>query len=127
MKTIINRVQLIGNLGQDVQITNLQSGKQLAKVSLATHEAYFNQNGDKVDDTQWHNLIAWGKIAENMGKLLRKGSKVAVQGKLTHRKYEGSDGKTRYITEIVVSDFMLIGTKPSDSPVKEEQVEDIPF
>ena len=109
MSSLKNKVQLIGNLGQDVEIVNLESGKKLAKFSIATNEVYKNQQGEKVTNTDWHNLIAWGKTAELAEKLLVKGSEVAIEGKLTSRSYEDKDGVKRYITEVVVNEFLLLG------------------
>jgi len=108
MKNLVNRVQLIGNLGKDVQSTDLTSGATKATVSLATTDAYYNKAGDQVKETQWHNLVAWGKTAERMCNMLAKGSKVAVQGKLSNRSYEDKEGVTKYITEIIVSEFMIL-------------------
>jgi len=114
MNTLKNNVQLIGNLGKDIELTQLDSGNHLAKVTIATNERYTNKEGEIVNETQWHNLIAWGKKAEIMAQLLKKGNEVAVQGKLTHRSYE-KDGTTKYISEVVVHDFLKI-TKMVDSP-----------
>jgi len=108
MNNLRNKVQLIGNLGKDAEVKKLNGGNALARVSIATKEVYKNQKGEKVVDVQWHNLIGWGKVAENMEVFFKKGKSVAVQGKLTHRTYEGKDGKNRSISEIVISDFMLM-------------------
>ncbi|MDO1502313.1 single-stranded DNA-binding protein [Winogradskyella maritima] len=109
MTTLRNKVQLIGNLGQDPEIVNLDSGKRLAKFSLATNESYKNAKGEKVTDTQWHNIVAWGKTAEIVEKYVGKGKEVAVTGKLTNRKWEDKDGTKRYITEIVCSELLMLG------------------
>ena len=93
MNTIKNTVQLIGNLGKDVDLVKFENGNQLAKMSLATNDYYRNKEGEKVEETQWHNLVAWGKKAEVMARILKKGNEVAIQGKLTHRTYEDKDGK----------------------------------
>lgn len=111
MSTLRNSVQLIGNLGNDPEIVNLESGRKLAKFSLATNETYKNQQGEKVTETQWHNLVVWGKTAEIAEKYLAKGREVAVNGKLTYRNYEDKNGVKRYITEIVVNDLQLLGAK----------------
>lgn len=108
MNTLRNSVQLIGNLGKDVEIKSFENGKKLAKFSLATNEFYKNNKGEKVQETQWHNIVAWGKTAEFMEKSLSKGSEVAIKGKLTHRSYDDKDGGTRYISEIVAQEFMKI-------------------
>ena len=108
MNTLKNSVQLIGNLGKDVELVKFENGNQLAKMSLATNEYYRNKEGEKVEETQWHNIVAWGKKAEVMAKLLKKGSEIAIQGKLTHRTFEDKEGMTKYFTEVVVHDFLKI-------------------
>lgn len=108
MNNLRNRVQLIGNLGKDAEIKKLESGNSIARVSIATKEVYENQKGEKVVDVEWHNLIGWGKVAENMEVFFKKGKNVAVQGKLAHRSYKDKDGITRKVSEVVVSDFMLL-------------------
>ncbi|GAA4272765.1 single-stranded DNA-binding protein [Aquimarina gracilis] len=109
MNTIKNKVQLIGNLGQEPEIVNLESGKKLAKFSIATNDHYYNKQGDKVTDTQWHNIIAWGKTAEIIEKYVNKGQEIAIEGKLTSRSYEDSEGKKRYITEVVCNELLMLG------------------
>lgn len=108
MNSIKNSVTLVGNLGKDPEIKQLQSGKSVARFSLATNETYRNQKGDKVTSTQWHNVVAWGKTAEMVNNLLKKGKEVIVHGKITYRSYEDKEGVTRYIPEIVVDEFMLV-------------------
>ena len=109
MNTLRNKVQLIGNLGNDPEIINLESGRTLAKFSIATNESYKNADGEKVTDTQWHNVIAWGKTAEIIEKFVTKGKEVAVTGKLTSRSYETKEGEKRYITEVVCSELLMLG------------------
>ena len=87
MNTLRNKVQLIGNLGNDPEIITLESGKKLAKFSIATNESYKNATGEKVTDTQWHNIIAWNKTAEIIEKYVTKGNEIAIEGKLTSRSY----------------------------------------
>ena len=108
MRNLKNKVQLIGNLGRDVELKETTGGKHLAKVSIATSDSYKNAEGEKVEEVQWHNLIGWGKVAENMDKFWKKGMEIAIQGKLIHRAYEDKEGSNRQITEIVVSDFMML-------------------
>ena len=108
MNTLKNNVQLIGNLGQDVELITFDSGMHKANMRLATNDYYKNNDGEKVQQTEWHNLIAWGKRAETMSKLLKKGNEIAVQGKLTHRSYQDKDGVTRYTSEVVVQEFLKI-------------------
>jgi single-strand DNA-binding protein len=109
MNTLRNKVQLIGNLGNDPEIINLESGKTLAKFSIATNESYKNTSGEKVTDTQWHNVVAWGKTAEIIEKYVTKGKEVAVEGKLTSRSYETKEGEKRYVTEVVCNELLMLG------------------
>lgn len=111
MNNLKNKVQLIGNLGMNPEIKNLDSGKKLAKFSIATNESYRNAKGEKIEDTQWHNLVAWGKTAEIIEKFLKKGSEIAVEGKLVNRNYDDKDGNKRYITEILVNEILMLGGK----------------
>lgn len=111
MKNLRNSVTLIGNLGMDPEVKNLESGSTLAKFSMATTDKYTNNKGEKIQDTTWHNLVAWGKTAEIAEKYLKKGSQVAVEGKLTNRSYETKDGDKKYITEIVVNEIMMLDTR----------------
>jgi len=111
MNTLRNKVQLIGNLGNDPEIINLESGKTLAKFSIATNESYKNASGEKVTDTQWHNVVAWGKTAEIIEKYITKGKEVAIDGKLTSRSYETKEGEKRYVTEVVCNELLMLGTK----------------
>jgi single-strand DNA-binding protein len=106
-----NKVQLIGNLGNNPEIMTLDSGKKLAKIAVATNETYKNAQGEKVTDTQWHNVVAWNKTAEIIEKYLEKGNEVAIQGKLTSRSYEDKDGTKKYITEIVCNELLMLGGK----------------
>jgi len=113
MYTLRNKVQLIGNLGTPPEVKNTESGKKLARFSIATNEIYRNVKGEKVKETTWHNLIAWGKIAEIVEKYLNKGSEVAIEGKLISRSYTDANGVKRYITEIEVSELLMLGSKAS--------------
>lgn len=109
MNTLRNKVQLIGNLGNDPEVINLEGGSKLAKFSMATNESYKNAKGEKVTDTQWHNIVAWGKTAEIVENYLKKGNEVAVEGKLINRSYETKDGDKRYVTEIKCSELLMLG------------------
>jgi single-strand DNA-binding protein len=111
MNSLKNKVQLIGRLGADVEVKSLESGKQLAKISVATNESYKNKEGEWMDNTTWHNVVAWGKTAEVAGKLLKKGSEVALEGKLSNRSYEDKEGVKKYITEVVMNEFVLLDKK----------------
>ncbi|KAB1156980.1 single-stranded DNA-binding protein [Flavobacterium luteum] len=108
MNAIKNRVQLIGNVGNDPEIKNLEGGKKLANLTIATNDSYKNDKGEKVEQTEWHRVVAWGKTAEIIEKYVTKGKQVAVEGKLSHRSFDDKNGEKRYITEIVVSDLLLL-------------------
>ncbi|WP_179348973.1 single-stranded DNA-binding protein [Winogradskyella pacifica] len=109
MNTLKNKVQLIGNLGNDPEITNFESGKILAKFSVATNDSYKNAQGEKITDTQWHNVVAWGKTAQIIEKYITKGKEVAIEGKLTSRSWEDKDGIKRYTTEVVCNELLMLG------------------
>ena len=109
MNAIRNKVQLIGNLGKDPEIVTLEKGGKLAKFSLATNETYKNSKGERITETQWHNVVAWGKLADIVENYLAKGKEVALEGKLTHRSYETKEGEKRYITEIRCNELMMLG------------------
>lgn len=110
MKSLRNSVQLIGNLGKDPEVKVFDKSKK-ASFSIATTDSYKNAKGEMIKDTQWHNVIIWGKLADVAGKYLKKGSQVAVEGKLVHRVYETDKGEKRYITEINVNDLVMLGSK----------------
>ncbi len=114
MNTLRNKVQLIGNLGQNPEIRTFDNGKALARFSLATTDSYYDSNGKKITETQWHNLVAWGNLAKIAEKYLIKGSEIAVEGKLTHRSYDDKEGKKCYFTEVVVSDLVMLRNKNSE-------------
>ena len=111
MSTLRNKVQLIGNLGNDPEIITLESGNKLAKFSIATNESYKNAMGEKVTDTQWHNIIAWNKTAEIIEKYVTKGNEIAIEGKLTSRSYENKEGEKKNITEVVCNELLMLGGK----------------
>ena len=108
MNTLRNKVQLIGNLGNDPEIINLESGKKIAKFSLATNDSYNNAQGERVTQTHWHNLIAWNKTAEIVEKYVTKGKEIAIAGKLTTRSWEDKDGMMRYTTEVMVNELLML-------------------
>ena len=104
-----NKVQLIGHVGQDPEIKNLEGEKKLAAFSIATNESYTNDKGEKVEQTEWHKVIAWGKIAEIIEKYVTKGNEIAIEGKLTHRSYDDKNGEKKYITEVVANELLFLG------------------
>ena len=111
MSNLRNSVQLIGNVGQDVEVVELENGKKLVKFSLATNETYKDAKGEKVTNIEWHSLVAWNKIAEIVEKYVKKGAELAIQGKITYNKYEDKDGNKRSKTEIVVNEIVMLGSK----------------
>lgn len=108
-----NRVDLIGNIGKDVELRFTQGGTAIATFSLATNEKWKDKDGEKKEETQWHNIVVWGKKAEFCGEYLSKGDLLLVEGKIKYRTYE-KDGTTRYITEIVAHNVQSLGGKKSD-------------
>lgn len=109
MNALKNRVQLIGNLGNDPEIINLDGGKKLARFSIATNETYKNAAGEKITDTQWHNVVAWDKTAEIVENYLTKGKEIALEGKLVNRSYETKEGEKRYSTEVNCNEILMLG------------------
>ena len=114
MYALKNKVQLIGNLGHAPEVRTTETGQKLVKFSVATNEIYRNANGEKIKETQWHNLVAWGKVAEIVEKYLTKGKEVAIEGKLINRSYNDKDGNKKYITEIQVNELLMLGVKPTE-------------
>ena len=110
MSTLRNRVQLVGHLGMDPEMKTLQTGMKLANFRMATREVYFS-NGEWKEDTQWHRLTLWGKLAERAETQLKKGSFVMLEGKLEHRNYVDAKGETKYTTEVRVANFILLDKK----------------
>ncbi len=111
MYALKNKVQLIGNLGNAPEVKTLDGGKKMARFSIATNETYRNAKGEKITETQWHNMIAWGKVAEIAEKYLTKGKEVVVEGKLVNRNYTDKEGNKKYITEVQVNELLLLGEK----------------
>lgn len=111
MYALKNKVQLIGNLGNAPEVRTLDGGKKMARFSIATNETYRNAKGEKITETQWHNIIAWGKVAEIAEKYLTKGKEVVVEGKLVNRNYTDKDGNKKYSTEVQVNELLLLGEK----------------
>lgn len=109
MYALKNKVQLIGNLGNAPEVKNTENGKKLARFSMATNETYRGRTGEKITETTWHNVVAWGKVADIAEKFLTKGKEVAIEGKLINRSYTDKDGIKRYVTEIQVNEVLLIG------------------
>ena len=111
MNALRNKVQLIGRLGMDPEVLNFDGGKKKANFSLATSSYYYDKSGDKVEETQWHKVVAWGKQAETIEKYFRKGQEVAIEGRLSNRSYEDKSGQKRFVTEVLVNEFLMLGKK----------------
>ena len=109
MNALKNKVQLIGNLGNNPEVKSLDGGKKVARFNVATSESYRNTKGEKITETQWHTLVAWGKVAEIAEKFLQKGSEVAIEGKLINRSYNDKEGNKKYITEVQVNEILMFG------------------
>ncbi len=120
MNNLRNRVQLIGNLGQDPEIKDLENGKKVVHFTIATNDAYKSNDGQKVEETTWHNIVAWNGLAEIAAKFLKKGREVAVDGRLVYRSYEDKKGVTKYITEIVLNEMLLLRSSARTDEAKEE-------
>lgn len=113
MNNLRNSVRLIGNLGMNPELKEITADRKVAKFSLATSESYKDKSGTKITDTQWHNIVCWGKSAEIASKYLQKGSEVAVEGKIINSSYVDKQGVKKYTSEIVVTELLLIGKKES--------------
>ncbi|MBN2214276.1 MAG: single-stranded DNA-binding protein [Bacteroidales bacterium] len=114
MSHLRNQVNLIGNLGMDPEIKVLENGKKVARFSIATSERFRNSEGEQVKETQWHQVVAWGGSAGIAEQFLKKGKEVALSGRLSHRSYEDKDGNTRYMTEVIVNEIVLLGNGQKD-------------
>lgn len=124
MSTLRNRVQLIGHLGHDPEIKTLESGKKLARFTLATNENFKNAEGLKTEETTWHNIVAWNGSAEIASKYLTKGKEVCIDGRITYRTYTDKNGVQKGSTEIVVNELLLLGStkeKPEKKTAREKQ------
>jgi single-strand DNA-binding protein len=108
MSTMRNTVQLVGNVGQDPEIRNLEGGKKVVNFNIATSDSYKNEKGEKVEQTEWHRIVAWGNSAEIIEKYVTKGNQIGIVGKLTHRTYDDKDGIKRSITEVLVNEVLLL-------------------
>jgi len=111
MYSLNNTVQLVGNLGRDIEMKTLDNGSKVANTSIATNRSYTNGNGERIDEVQWHNIVAWNKTAELMERILKKGSKVIVRGALRNETYKDKDGELRYATKVRISEFQNVTPK----------------
>ena len=106
-----NKVTLIGHTGKEVEIHQFENGSKKAMLTLATNDYYTNANGEKVEETQWHNLVAFGKTVDILEKYVPKGKEIAIEGKIIYRSYEDKDGNKRTVTEIRIEELLLLGAK----------------
>ena len=106
-----NKVQLIGNLGNDPELRNLPNGQAMLRLRLATNERYKTAEGEWKENTQWHPVVVWGKQAERLAAMVHKGSGLVIEGRLVQRSYESKEGEKRYSTEVVLSEFQLLGSR----------------
>ncbi|MBI3006334.1 MAG: single-stranded DNA-binding protein [Ignavibacteriales bacterium] len=134
----VNRVTLIGNLGKDPELRYTSSGVAVASFSLATNESWKDPDGNIQERTQWHNLIAWRKLAEICGEFLKKGSKIYAEGRLQYRNYDDKNGVKRFVTEIVIDEMVMLDSRGASVPQSEpasshpqestpEKSDDLPF
>ena len=115
MSNTTNKVQLTGHLGKEPLVKQFESGSKMASFTLATNESYTNNAGKKIENTQWHKLVAWGEVAVQVERMLTKGSKIMAEGKLSHRQYEAKDGTKKYTTEIILNEFEVIKSDKSET------------
>ena len=108
MKSMNNRVQLIGRLGADPELKTFGNDSKMARINVATSERIKDKDGNYADQTQWHNVIAWGKLADLVNDYLKKGSELCLEGKLNNRSYEDKEGKKQYVTEIVMHEMKML-------------------
>jgi len=111
MTNLRNSVRLIGHLGKDPEATTFDNGKMKVRFSLATSESYKNSNGDKVEETQWHNIVCWNGTAKVAEQYLKKGNEIALEGKLTNRSWEDKEGNKHFITEVLASQILMLNKK----------------
>ena len=111
MQTLTNKVQLIGRLGADPEIKSFENGKMIT-VNIATNSAYTDKDGKRIEDTQWHRLVGWDKVAEIGEKYWKKGTHIAIDGQLKNRSYDDKEGKKQYITEVIIDQFHMLDKKP---------------
>jgi len=125
----VNKVILVGNLGKDPEVKYLDNGVAVANFSLATTENYKNKQGEKVSQTEWHNIVLWRGLAEVAEKYLKKGANVYIEGKIRTKKWEDKEEITRYSTEIICDNMTMLGFKPSsESPSESKDTkDDLPF
>ena len=110
----INKVILVGNVGKDPEVRALENGRSVARFTLATSETYKNRNGERVTNTEWHNVVLWTPLAEIADRYVKKGKQIYVEGKITNRSYQDREGNMKYITEVIGQNLTLLGKKDDD-------------
>ncbi len=136
----VNKVILIGNLGKDPEVRYTGSGIAVATFSVATNESWKDADGNAQDRTEWHNIVAWRKLAEICGQYLKKGSKIYLEGRIQYRTYDDKNGVKRYVTEVVMNEMVMLDSRGSGGqdaaplppqPAQEkgqgDQNDDLPF
>lgn len=134
----VNKVILLGNLGKDPEVRKLENGKSVANFSIATSETYKDKSGEKVTNTEWHNIVLWSPLAEIAERYVKKGNQIYIEGKLTTRSYEDKEGVTKYVTEIVGRDLTLLGgnspqagdlsaEREANDAIANGEADDLPF
>ena len=118
----VNKVILVGNLGKDPEIRHLDNGVAVANFSLATTESYTNKQGERVNQTEWHNVVLWRGLADIAEKYLKKGNSVYIEGKIVTRKWEDKDNNTRYSTDIVADKMTMLGSKQESSSTAQPKI-----
>lgn len=109
----VNKVILVGHLGKDPEVRSISSDKKVAKFTLATTESYKDNSGQRVENTEWHNIEFWGPITDVIERYLKKGSQVYIEGRIRTRSYDDKEGIKRYVTEIIGQNMTMLGGKPS--------------
>lgn len=120
----INKAILIGNVGNDPEVRHLEGGTPVANFSLATSETYTNRNGERVTQTEWHNIVVWRGLAEVVEKYVKKGSQLYIEGRIRTRSWDDRDGNKRYTTEIVCDNMQMLGKKSDSSGAPQSQSTD---
>jgi single-strand DNA-binding protein len=123
MTSLKNRVILIGHLGQNPETKNIDGGKKVTRFTMATDDSHKNSDGQRISEATWHNIVAWNGLADIADRFLKKGRQVAVEGRLTYRSYEDKKGVTKYITEIILDDLVLLGSGKGNGNRKDEEGE----
>lgn len=122
----VNKVILVGNLGKDPEVKHLDNGRSVATFSVATSETFKNKQGEKITNTEWHNVVLWSPLAEIAEKFLKKGNQVYIEGKVTTRSWDAQNGEKRYTTEIIGKSLTLLGGNKNESRPPEHTEQDIP-